>query len=106
MNVLIQKQMLDFIRTHYQEKIALDSIAAAGGVCRTKCCQIFRQHLGRTPNDYLNSFRPEKGMQLLKSTRMSITEIADACGYGSASYFTETFTRMKGCSPTQYRKDK
>lgn len=103
-NVLIQKQMLEFIRTHYQERISVDNIAAAGGVCRTKCCQIFKKYLGRTPNDYLNSFRLEKGMQLLKSSSMTVTEIADACGYGSASYFTEMFTRQKGCSPTQYRK--
>lgn len=103
-HVLTVKQMLDFIRTHYHEKLTLDSIAASGGVCRTRCCQIFRIYLGRTPNDYLNSFRLEKGMELLKRTRLSVTEIAAACGYGSASYFTEMFTREKGCTPTQFRK--
>lgn len=103
-NVLIQKKMLEFIRTHYSEKIGVDAIAAAGGVCRTKCWQIFRKYLSQTPNDYLNSFRLEKGMQLLKSSRMSITEIAERCGFSSASYFTELFTRRKGCTPTAYRK--
>lgn len=103
-NVLIQKRMLMFIRTHYQERITVDAIATAGGVCRTKCCQIFKQYLGRTPNDYLNSFRLEKGMELLKSTNMSITEIASTCGYTSASYFTEMFTKQKGCPPKVYRK--
>lgn len=103
-NVLIQRQMLEFIRTHYQERITVDSIAAAGGVCRTKGCRIFRQYLGRTPNDYLNSFRLEKGMELLKSTNMTITEIANACGFSSASYFTEMFTKHKGCPPKIYRK--
>lgn len=103
-NVQIQKKMLEFIRTHYPERIQVDAIAAAGGVCRTKCWQIFKKYLGQTPNDYLNSFRLEKGMQLLKSTRMSVTEIADACGFSSASYFTELFTRQKGCPPTQYRR--
>lgn len=103
-NVLIQKQMLEFIRTHYQERVTVDAIAAAGGVCRTKCCQIFKQYLGRTPNDYLNSFRLEKGMELLKSTSMTVTEIANECGFSSASYFTEIFTRQKGCPPTAYRK--
>lgn len=102
-NILIQKQMLEFIRTHYQEKTTIDAIAAAGGVCRTKCCQIFRQYLGCTPNDYLNSFRLEKGMELLKSTKMTISEIAGECGFNSASYFTEMFTRQKGCSPKAYR---
>lgn len=103
-NVLIQKRMLDFIRTHYQEHIDVNAIAAAGGVCRTKCWQIFKKYLMQTPNEYLNSFRMEKGMELLKSTRMTVTEIADACGYSSACYFAELFTRMKGCTPTQYRK--
>lgn len=101
--VLIQKRMLEFIRTHYPEKLTLNEIAAAGGVCRTKCCQIFRQYLGRTPNDYLNSFRLEKGMELLKSTDLTITEIAGVCGFNSASYFTELFTKQKGCSPKVYR---
>ena len=103
-NAMVQKQMLEYMRTHYTERITLDDIAASGGVCRTKCCQIFKTYLGRSPNDYLNSFRLEKGIELLLSTRMSITEIAGACGYGSASYFTEMFTRHKGCSPSQFRK--
>lgn len=103
-NMLIQKRMLDFVRTHYAEKLSVDAIAASGGVCRTKCWQIFRKYLGQTPNEYLNSYRLEKGMQLLKSSRMSVTEIAQECGFSSASYFTELFTRQKGCSPTQYRR--
>lgn len=100
---MIQKQMLEFIHTHYPERITLNDIAAAGGVCRTRCCRIFRQYLGRTPNDYLNSFRLEKGAELLRSTDFPITEIAGACGFNSASYFTELFTRQKGCSPKAYR---
>lgn len=103
-NVQIQKKMLEFIRTHYPEKLSVDAIAASGGVCRTKCWQIFRKYLDQTPNDYLNSYRLEKGMQLLKSTRLSVTDIAEQCGFSSASYFTELFTRQKGCSPTQYRR--
>ncbi len=103
-NVMIQKRMMDFIRTHYQEKLKVDDIAAAGGVCRTKCWQIFRKYLGQTPNDYLNSYRLEKGMQLLKSTRLSVTEIAEECGFSSASYFTELFTRQKGCPPSKFRR--
>lgn len=103
-NLWIVRQMLDHIRTHYPEKVTLDSIANSGGVCRTSCCQIFRKYLGMTPNDYLNSFRLEKSMELLKGTRLSVTEIASACGYSSSSYFAEIFSRQKGCTPTQYRR--
>ena len=103
-HVSIQKQMLEYIRIHYPERITLHNIASSGGVCRTKCCQLFKKHLNRTPNDYLNSFRLEKGMELLKSTDMTISEIAGACGFSSASYFTEMFTRQKGLTPTAYRR--
>ncbi len=103
-NVIIQKKMMDYVRSHYQERIRVEDIAAAGGVCRTKCWQIFRKYLGQTPNEYLNSIRLEKAMQLLKSTRLSITEIASECGFSGASYFTELFTRQKGCPPSRYRK--
>ena len=98
------RKMLEYIRTHYSERITLDSIAGAGGVGRTTCCQLFKTRLGMSPNDYLNSFRLEKSMLLLKSTQLSVTEIAAECGYNSSSYFAEQFTRAKGCTPTQYRK--
>lgn len=98
------RQMLDFIRTHYTERITLETIAAAGGVCRTQCCRMFRQYLSRTPNDYLNSFRLEKGMELLRSTDLPVTEIAALCGYSGSSYFAERFRQTKGCTPMQYRR--
>lgn len=100
------RRMMDFIRTRYAEQITLAAIAAAGGVCRTKCCRMFRQYLNRTPNDYLNSFRLEKSMELLRTTDLSVTEIAAACGYSGSSYFAECFRRAKGCTPTQYRLGK
>ena len=103
-NLLAVRQMLDYIRTHYPERITLERIAASGGVCRTQCCRLFRQYLGLTPNGYLNSFRLEKGMELLRSTNLSVTEIAVACGYSGSSYFAERFLQAKGCTPTQYRQ--
>lgn len=103
-NLLTLRQMLDCIRTQYSEKLPLNTIASAGGVCRTTCCQLFRKYLGMTPNDYLNSFRLAKSMEMLNGTSLTITEIAAACGFASASYYAELFTRQKGCTPTQFRR--
>lgn len=103
-NLMALKGMLEFVRTHYAEKISVDAIAAAGSVCRTKCCQLFKKYLNQTPNDYVNSFRLEKGMELLKSTDLTVTEIAGICGFSGPSYFTELFSRQKGITPTAYRK--
>lgn len=97
------RQMLTFIRTNYQERITLQEIAAAGGVCRSKGCQIFRKYLHTTPNEYLNSFRLEMSIEMLIGSSKSITEVAHECGFSSSSYFTELFTMRKGCTPSAYR---
>lgn len=103
-NLQFLRKMMSFISVHYSERISLTQIASAGGVCRSKCCQIFKKYMGHTPNDYLNSLRLEKSMELLRTTDMTATEIAFHCGFNSASYFAEIFKKQKGCSPKEYRK--
>lgn len=100
----VQKRMLDYLHHHYRERITLAQIAQAGGVCRSKCCKIFKNYLGRSPNDYLNSYRLEKSRDLLAGGTATIAEIAYHCGFGSASYFSELFLREKGLAPSAYRK--
>ena len=103
-DILHQQMMLEFIHRNYCSKLTLAQIAASGNVCRTRCCRIFKKFMQRSPIEYLNSYRLEKGTQLLRSTHLSMPEIAEKCGFNSASYFTELFTRLKGCPPTQYRR--
>lgn len=103
-NVQIFRQMVAFVNEKYQERISLAQMAAAGGVCRSKCCQIFKKYMGYTPNDYVNLFRLEKAMVLLRESDLTITEVANAVGFGSSSYFAEIFSKQKGCTPTTYRK--
>jgi len=102
-NIDIQKNMLDFIYKHYRNKISLAEIARAGGVCKSLCCQIFKKYLGKSPIDFLNSYRLQIGMNLLSDSKISVTEISELCGFNSPSYFSEMFLKFKGCSPTEYR---
>lgn len=97
-------RMLDFIQQHYAEPISLKQVAQSGQVCRSKCCRLFRQYLGHTVTGYLQTYRLEQALTLLRESSLSISEISYACGFCSASYFTELLTRYKGCSPTAYRK--
>lgn len=97
-------RMLDFIQQHYAEPISLKQVAQSGQVCRSKCCRLFRQYLGHTVTGYLQTYRLEQALTLLRESPLSISEISYACGFCSASYFTELLTRYKGCSPTAYRK--
>lgn len=99
----VLKRIVEYIYTHYSLKLSLNELAAAGGICRSKCCQIFKKYLNKTPMEFVNTYRLEVSMELLRDSKYSITEIAYACGFHSSSYFSETFMRYKGCTPSAYR---
>lgn len=94
-----------YIHKHYAENISVDDIALFGGMCRSKCCRLFSQMTGQTPNVYLTHYRIARSCKLLKETNMSISETADACGFQSASHFIAVFKKTIGISPQKYRKN-
>ena len=98
------RDMTLFINTHYARKISLDQIASAGHVGLTLCCYLFHRYVGETPVSYLNHYRLGKSIRMLRRSDLSVGQIADACGFGSASYFTRLFKARYGVSPLQYRK--
>lgn len=98
-----QKDMVSFLYQHYNERITLDEIAAAGHVSRSKCCRIFKYYMQQSPIDFLNAYRLKVSCHLLDTTDQSITDIAFACGFNHLSYFSKNFCKTYGCTPREYR---
>lgn len=103
-DILSLTAMIGYVQKHFPEKILLKEIAVAGNCCKTKCTSLFQNYLSTSPMLYLNHYRLEKGSQLLRTTTLSITEIAYACGFSGASYFCELFHRQYHMTPKEYRK--
>ena len=101
--IQIQKQMVAFIYQEYADHLSLQDIANSGNVCRSRCCQIFKQYVRKSPIEFLNAYRIEKSTELLRISNLPIIEIAYTCGFQSPSYFSEMFLRTKGCTPKQFR---
>ena len=96
-------RMTGFIQQQYQQKISLNEIAMAGLVSRSACCQIFKKFLGKSPVEYLTEYRISKSVELILTGKNSMTDIAMLCGFGSSSYYAETFHKVLGCTPTEYK---
>lgn len=96
--------MTKYIHTHYQSNVTLSDIAAAGKVCRSRCCQIFTRYMGQSPIDYLIFYRLKKSQELLLNTDCSIGEVASRCGFSGQSYYSQMFRRFFGVTPRMYRK--
>ena len=85
------------------EKVSLEEIADVGSVGKTLCTKLFRTYTSKTPGEYLIHYRIQKSLDLLTYTRDSITDIAYAVGFSSASHYTRTFRDIMGCTPLKYR---
>ena len=64
----------------------------------------FHVETGMRLTEYINQQRTDMAKGLLESTRLSVKEIAWACGYSDPGYFTRVFRKRMGTSPRTYRR--
>lgn len=65
--------------------------------------QIFKEVTGESFNEYLIRKRMEKAGEYLRNTSMKIQDIAENCGYENQRYFTSSFKKFYGCTPTEFK---
>ncbi len=99
------RRMLEFIHQNYQEKLTLDQIAAAANISKRECLRCFQSCMQKTPFAYLLDFRVQAAERFLRTSGLSVTEIAAATGFFSSAYFAKIFRERKGQTPSQFRKE-
>ncbi len=97
------KNVLSFIRENFSSEISLQDMADVAGFTTKYFCQYFKNFTGKTPIDYLISFRIEWASRKLVETDESITSIAYNCGFNDTSFFIKTFKKLKNTTPKKYR---
>ncbi|MDT8899796.1 AraC family transcriptional regulator [Anaeroselena agilis] len=97
------KTLMAYINEHYMEKLALREIAAAANISKGECCRFFKRAVKCTVFEYVMNCRINKSIGLLKETGLTVSQIADAVGFGSTSYFIECFKKKLSCTPKEYR---
>ena len=97
--------MMAYIQENYARKITLQEVADASAVSTRECLRCFQTSIRQSPMEYLVDYRIQMAAGLLETTDLSVTEIAMRTGWGSNSYFTKMFRRIRGKTPNAYRKD-
>lgn len=96
---------LRYIEDNYETPIDSADIAAAAGISTDYLAKQFKTVMGMTPAEYLRRYRLTKAMDLLKSTELSVSEIAECTGFGDISLFSRIFKQTIGKSPMSFRKE-
>lgn len=96
--------ILNYVETHYTQKLTLGSLAQVFGMNESYLSRMFKNQTGKNLIYYINEKRLNKARELLKDPHMMVKEAAYAVGYDDQFYFNKLFKRFFGVSPTEYRK--
>ncbi len=95
---------IQWMQKHYFEQLNLESMSREIGISYSHLTRQFYKEQGIKPIEYLTHIRLEHGMQLLLNTNMTIEQIAAACGFSCANYFTKVYKRYLNITPGDYRR--
>lgn len=103
-NVLRLRPVITYISENYCEKIYVEKLSDMINVSPDYFTKMFKNSIGKTPIEYINGLRVNKAMELLYSTKKSMSEIADEIGFCNPNYFHKIFKQYINKSPLAYRK--
>ncbi len=95
-------EICKYISEHYTEKILLDNICFLFGTNKTTLCQNFKEEYGITILSYIDQLKIKDAKKLLRTQKLSITQIAEKLGFSSIHYFCRYFKKHTGISPSEY----
>ena len=99
----IVSQIQGYIAEHYAEKLTLTSIANQFYISPYYLSRLFKSAVGQTFSRYVIELRIKKARELLKDKTMKINDVAAQVGYNNTSHFIQSFKKLCGCTPEEYR---
>lgn len=95
----------EYIRGHFMEPdLSLQKVCQALAVSKSYLSSVFKAHTGMTLVEYITMVRMEEAKLLLSSGDRKIYDIAEEIGFRDAHYFSLTFKKQTGQSPTEFRE--
>ncbi|MGY2397868.1 helix-turn-helix domain-containing protein [Pseudomonas sp. SDO5271_S396] len=97
------KRVEDYIQTHLDQRLSLHDLALCAGFSRAHFSRLFQATFGLPPHQYVLKARIDRARTLLRKPRLSILEVALACGFQTPQHFARTFQRQTGVTPSTFR---
>ncbi|GAB2870582.1 helix-turn-helix domain-containing protein [Streptomyces mayteni] len=97
-------RVIDHVDAHLSEPLTVDRLAARVHLSPSRLTRLFTEHLGTSPQRYVERQRMTLAKQLLDLTNRPVAAIAHELGWRDPLYFSQRFRRFTGQSPTAYRR--
>ena len=100
----IVERAKEYIDEHYSENVTLKLVAEYVGISQGYLSSLFTQNLRCGFVDYVNQVRINHACIYLRQNYFKTYEIAYKIGFHDEKYFSKVFKKIKGVSPSQYKK--
>lgn len=97
------QQVQDYIETHYYDKISIEKLAGLINIGRRTFERRFKEATNNTPAAYMQRVRIEAAKKYFEASRKNVTEIMFNVGYTDTKAFRDTFRKITGLTPIEYR---
>jgi AraC family transcriptional regulator len=97
------RRVISFLRMNHHLPLTLTEIAAVADLSTFHFLRMFKAATGQTPYKFLNHIRVQRARGYLERSDLSVTEIAQLCGFTTPSQLATAFRQETGVSPTAYR---
>lgn len=92
-----------YIKENFHRDISLDEVSRTVNISPYYFSKIFKEGTGKNFIEYLTNIRIERAKELLSTTEYSMKEICALCGYADPNYFSRSFKKNVGVTPTEYK---
>jgi len=99
-------QGIIYMSEHLDQPLRVSALSALANLSPAHFAVLFKQQTGCSPRDYLHLLRIHRACQLLRSSALSVKEIAARLGYQDQFHFSRQFKAFQGVSPSDYRTAK
>jgi AraC-like DNA-binding protein len=98
------KGMTDYLDKHFNEPVTLDLLCHNFAISKFHLSREFKRHTGISFKEYLINLRITRAKELLKSTDLPISQIAENIGIENVTHFINLFKNRENCTPLKYKK--
>jgi len=93
----------DYIDANFKDADCIDSAVRQCGLSSRRFGELFKGNFGTTPNKYLIQRRIENAKSMLDTQSLTVSEIAELCGFSDVYYFSKVFKQICGVSPSRWK---
>lgn len=95
---------IEYIEDHYPDSdFSLGALAESMSVSEGHISRLFKSETDISINNYLTKYRIKMAMDYLKDVQVKVYEVAEKVGYQDIAYFSNTFKKLVGKTPSDYQ---